>query len=184
MKEKIQKIDSSLLEIEVIKEYIEQFEKYELINEDIDKVGAEINISCDEEVIKFIFLPVSTGKWWSIYRYHSDGIKYEQIDVLVFDKVKDDEYNRVIKYSGHIEDEKYSYIMCSGYSYLDEKIVSSWKQSRVVQVEDLNVIQYCKDMSLPELICMTDMKSTNILKKKEENPKTLVLKLEKNSTDL
>jgi len=177
LQNKIQSIYFSLLDIDVIKEYLERFKYSEIINEDIDEDTAEINISSDNELIKFLFIPVIDGVWMSIYRYHLDGTKYEQIDAINFSTTKDKRYNRVIKYSGHIEDDKYSYIMCSGYFYLDDKIVNSWKHSRVVQREELKLIQYSKDMNLTELICMTDMKSTNIVKKEEENPKALVLKL-------
>lgn len=71
-------------------------------------------------------------------------------------------------------------ITCSNFSYLDDKFIKSWKKTRVVPIQDLCEIQYSKDMNLTELICMTDDKSNNIIKKEEQKDlKTLVLKLEK-----
>ena len=79
-----------------------------------------------------------------------------------------------------MEDDNYSYITCSCFSYLDNEFIRSWKKTRVVPIQDLYGIQYSKDMNLTELICMTDNKSSNIIKKEEQKDmKTLVLKQEK-----
>lgn len=176
----IKKIDSSLLENQSIMEYLRQFKKYKIVNEDIEADTGEINIFFENELIKIIYIKISGGKWWSIYRYHSDGTKYEQIDSILFDEVKENGYNRIIKFSGHVEDDNYSYITCSCFSYLDNEFIRSWKKTRVVPIQDLYGIQYSKDMNLTELICMTDNKSNNIIKKEEQKDmKTLVLKQEK-----
>lgn len=176
----IKKLDSSLLEIKPIMEYLRQFEKWKIVNEDIEVDNGEINILSENEIIKILYLKITRGKFWSIYRYHLDGTKYEQIDSILFDETKENGYNRVIKFSGHVEDENYSYITCSNFSYLDDKFIKSWKKTRVVPIQDLCEIQYSKDMNLTELICMTDDKSNNIIKKEEQKDlKTLVLKLEK-----
>ena len=176
----IKKIDSSLLENQTIMEYLKQFKKYKTVNEDIETDNGEINIFSENELIKIIYIKISSGKWWSIYRYHLDGTKYEQIDSILFDEVKENEYNRIIKFSGHVEDDNYSYITCSCGSYLDNKLIRSWKKARVVPIQDLYEIQYSKNMNLTELICMTDAKSNNIIRKEEQrDTKTLVLKLAK-----
>lgn len=75
----IKKLDTSLLDFPPVIEYLRQFEKWEIVNEDIKADNGEVNISSENELIRIIYLKMSTGKWWSIYRYHSDGIKYEQI---------------------------------------------------------------------------------------------------------
>jgi len=161
----IKKIDSSLLENQSIMEYLRQFKKYKIVNEDIEADTGEINIFFENELIKIIYIKISGGKWWSIYREHSDGTRYEQVDVIIYNGIRDHRYNRVIKYSSHVEDEGYSYISCSGFSYLDEEIVSNWQEKRVVPIEDLSKIQYSKKMNLTELIGMTDDNSSHIIKK-------------------
>lgn len=176
----IKKIDSSLLENQPIMEYLRQFKKYKIVNEDIEADNGEINIFSENELIRIIYIKISDGKWWSIYRYHPDGTKYEQIDSILLDEVKENGYNRIIKFSGHVEDDNYSYITCSCFSYLDNEFIRSWKKTRVVPIQDLYEIQYSKNMNLTELICMTDYKSNNIIRKEEQKDiKTLVLKLEK-----
>ena len=176
----IKKLDSSLLEIQPIMEYLREFKKWQIVNEDIEVDNGKIDILSENELIEIIYIKISKGKWWSIYRYHSDGTKYEQIDLLLFDEIKENGYNRVIKFSGHMEDDNYSYITCSGFSYLDNEFIRSWKQTRVVPIQDLCEIQYSKDMNLTELICMADDKSYNIIKKEaQKDIKTLVLKPEK-----
>lgn len=180
VREIIKKMDSSLLEISAIEEYLNQFKNYKVICEGAKKDYGRINISCNGELISLLFQNIADGKWWSICRYHSNYVKYEQIDVIIFNIIKEEQYDTVIKYSGHIEDDSYSYITCSCFSYLNNEFVSSWKSTRVVPIQDLMKIQYSKNMNLTELICVTDEENCNIIKKEEqENIKTLVLKLEK-----
>ena len=176
----IKKLDISLLDFPPVIEYLRQFEKWEIVNEDIKADNGEVNISSENELIRIIYLKMSTGKWWSIYRYHSDGIKYEQIDAILFDEIKENKYNKIIKFSGHIEDDTYSYVTCSSFSFFNNEVIHSWKETRVVPVQDLCKIQYSKDMNLTELVLMTDNKSQNIIKQEnQQDIKTLVLKLEK-----
>jgi len=173
------KLDSSILEIGIINEYLKQFEDYKLIYEDIDNNCGEIHISCKDELIKLFLIDISNGKFFSIYRYHSNGVKYEQVDVVIYNDITHN-CDRVIKYSGHVETNDFSYIVCSGFSYLNDKVVKSWKQTRIVPVEDLELIQYSNDMNLTELILMTDRKSSNIIVKNElKNVKKIELKIDK-----
>lgn len=176
----IKKLDTSLLDFPPVIEYLRQFEKWEIVNEDIKEDNGGVNILSENELIRIIYLKMSTGKWWSIYRYHSDGIKYEQIDAILFDEIKENKYNKIIKFSGHIEDDTYSYVTCSSFSFFNNEVIHSWKETRVVPVQDLCKIQYSKDMNLTELVLMTDNKSQNIIKQEnQQDIKTLVLKLEK-----
>ena len=176
----IKKLDTSLLDFPPVIEYLRQFEKWEIVNEDIKEDNGEVNILSENELIRIIYLKMSTGKWWSIYRYHSDGIKYEQIDAILFDEIKENKYNKIIKFSGHIEDDTYSYVTCSSFSFFNNEVIHSWKETRVVPVQDLCKIQYSKDMNLTELVLMTDNKSQNIIKQEnQQDIKTLVLKLKK-----
>ena len=74
MVQAIKKLDSSLLDFPPVIEYLRQFEKCEIVNEDIKEDNGEVNISSESELIRIIYLKMSTGKWWSIYRYrYYDG---------------------------------------------------------------------------------------------------------------
>lgn len=181
MTEEIKKLDEELIKVSEIVSYLEQFSNYEVIKEDLQSDNGEIRLICGKELIILIYLKITNGKWWSIYRYHENGIKYEQIDCIMYDQVKDRKYDQVIKYAGHIEDDSYSYIICSSFVYLNQKLKTSlsFKKTRVVPIYDLDKIQYTKNMNLTELIIMADKNSNVVRKKKEENPKNLVLKLEK-----
>lgn len=177
MEEKIKELDATLLEIKLIRDYLSQFKNYEIT---LGELG-ELIILCEGEMIRIFFLEnVSGARWWSIYRHHADGTCYEQIDVLLYDEIQDNGYNRIIRYCGHIEDDIYSHIMSSCFSYLDDTFVRSWQDIRVVPRSDLVNIQYSKSMNLSELIGMADLKSSKIIKKEErENVQILALKLEK-----
>lgn len=182
MQEKIKNVMPFLFEEGSVRQYLNQFGNYKIISEDVEDDNSEITILCDDELIKILFINISYAKWYSIYRYNKVGVKYEQIDFIMYDEVRDIGYNKIIKYSGHIEDDKYSYIMCSSFSYLNNDVVKSWRKTRVVPVEDLQFIQYSKDQNLTELIIMADGKSKNIIGKDDQKDlKTLVLKLDKSS---
>lgn len=177
MRQLIKKLDSSLLEIYPIVEYLSQFEEYTVENENIEKDSGEIIISSENELLNIIFMKIADRKLWNIYRYHQDGIKYQQIDVIIYDKIQKKEYNRVIKFSEHIEDDDYSYITCSCFSLLNDEIIKSWRKHRVVSIQDLPKIQYSKNMSLTELLCMSDDKNIHFIKKEEQKDvKRLILK--------
>ncbi len=175
----IKKLNPSLIDIEPVMEYLRQFHKFKITNEDINDTDGEIVLQGQEDKIKIVFVKIEDNKWWSIYRFHSNGIKYEQIDVMIYNQTQPKGHNRIIKYSGHIEENNYSHIMVSSYSYLNDEFVRSRKKVRVVPVEDLEKIQYCEDMNLTELIFMTDKKSSNIIEKEYEENNPLELKLKK-----
>lgn len=176
MEKLIGNADPGLLEIPLVREYLSQFKDYEVTTGEV----GETVISCASEVIRIFFLRISDGKLWSIYRHHPNGVKYEQIDAIVLDEVQKTGYNRIIKYCGHLEDDDYSHIMCSCFSYLDDAFVRSWQDIRVVPVHDLEKIQYSSTMNLPELIGMTDLMSSQIVKKENrKDVQLLALRLEK-----
>ena len=112
-------------------------------------------------------------KLWTISTYHLNGFKYEQIDVLIYDKLK--ESNLTIKYNSHLEDNKYSYLNSCEYICLDDNILKSWQEKRTVLVNELDEILYNEKMNLNELIMLCDMKNKAI--KKESLKDLLVLKL-------
>lgn len=185
MKKLIERLNPQVLKVDSVAKHLEQFKEYEVVNEDIQRDNGEIIVRIGEELMRLVFLDMSHAKWWSIYREHPDGIRYEQIDVLIYNETRDHKYNRVIKYSSHIEDEISSYISCSSFLCLDDEVVSSWQEKRVVPIEDLSKIQYSKHMNLTELIRMTDDKSSHIIKKESlKDGKTLILSLEQSITNL
>lgn len=172
----LEKLNFPVHDFDVIKEYLEQFKNYEILEENVNNYTGAIKLLCNDEIFKILFLEISDGKWWSIYRYHNDNSKFEQIDILSFDEIRDNKYNQVIKYSAHFEDENYSYLTCSGHSYLNGEFCNSWKQSRTIPVSELPKVQYSKSMNLTELIIMTDRKCNNIIKEEYvENDKVLKL---------
>ena len=100
MKGYIDKIDTSLLKIKVIKEYIEKIINYELISFDIS--NGEVKFLLPYNILEIKYQDLSYTKLWTISTYHLNGFKYEQIDVLIYDKLK--ESNLTIKYNSHLED--------------------------------------------------------------------------------
>lgn len=176
----IEKLNSSLLKVEIVMEYLSQFQNCILVNEDIQYNNGEIHLLSGNEIIKITYVKIIDGNWWSIYRYNEKGIKYEQVDVIIYNNIQKNGHNIVIKFSGHIEDEDYSYLTCSRFSFLDSNFLRSWKNTRVVTLQELPKIQYSNDMNLTELIFMADKVSNNIIKEeKHKNIKPLILRLSK-----
>lgn len=58
----IKKLDTSLLDFPPVIEYLRQFEKWEIVNEDIKEDNGEVNILSENELIRKIYLKMSTGK--------------------------------------------------------------------------------------------------------------------------
>ena len=52
MVQAIKKLDSSLLDFPPVIEYLRQFEKCEIVNEDIKEDNGEVNISSESELIR------------------------------------------------------------------------------------------------------------------------------------
>ena len=163
----IEKLNSSLLKVEIVMEYLSQFQNCILVNEDIQYNNGEIHLLSGNEIIKITYVKIIDGNWWSIYRYNEKGIKYEQVDVIIYNNIQKNGHNIVIKFSGHIEDEDYSYLTCSRFSFLDSNFLRSWKNTRVVTLQELPKIQYSNDMNLTELIFMADKVSNNIIKEEK-----------------
>lgn len=166
MEDLIKMIDNSLLEIKPFMEYLEVFKDYIVVKKDIQSDMSRIDILCGEEIIVITFLNCGYAKWWDISKYHSDGTKYEQTEIQLFNEVQDGKYNRVIYFSGHSEDDTFSHIIWSGYRFLNDKLVTGRQETRVVPKKDLEKIQYDKDMNLKELVGMADDKSDQIINKR------------------
>lgn len=67
-------------------------------------------------------------------------------------------YNRIIKYSAHFEDEEFTRMVTSNFSYQDNNFLNGWRELRKFEVQDLDKVMYCKDMNLTELTMMADKK--------------------------
>ena len=173
MKGYIDKIDTSLLKVKIIKEYIEKIINYELISFDYNKDNGEVKFLLPYNILEIKYQDLSYTKLWTISKYHLNGFKYEQIDVLIYDKLK--ESNLTIKYNSHLEDNEYSYLTSSEYICLDDNILKSWEEKRTILVNELDEILYNEKMNLNELIMLCDMKNKAI--KKESLKDLSVLKL-------
>ena len=169
MNEYINKIDSSLLEIKAIKSYLKPIKSFKLIS--FDKSG-KAKFLIANNVLSISYVDLSYAKLWTIAKYHLDGIKYEQVDVLIRSS-KD----FAIKYNCHFEDKGYSYLTCACYTFLNDKIVNGWQENRTVLCDELSDILYRADMNLNELVMLCDMKNKAI--KKESLKDLSVLKLSK-----
>ena len=173
MNECIEKIDTSLLKIKVINEYLEKIDNYKLIYFNYNEENGNIKFLLPNSVLEINYRDLSYTKLWTISKYHLNGFKYEQIDVLIYDKLK--ESNLTIKYNSHLEDNEYSYLTSSEYICLDDNILKSWEEKRTIFVNELDEILYNEKMNLNELIMLCDMKNKAI--KKESLKDLAVLKL-------
>ena len=63
----MQKLNFPLLEVQPVTEYFRQFEKYEIIREEVEKDNGEIDILVKDELIRIVYLMINGGKFWSVY---------------------------------------------------------------------------------------------------------------------
>lgn len=56
------------------------------------------------ELLKIVYMDIKYANCWSIYRYHANGIKWEQIDCKLYKDLQETGYDRVINYCAHKED--------------------------------------------------------------------------------
>ncbi len=145
----INKIDTSLLKIEVIKDYIEKIINYELISFDYN---GEVKFLLPYSILEIKYQDLSYIKLWTLSTYHINGFKYEQIDVLIYDKLR--ESNLTIKYNSHLEDNEYSYLTSKEYICLDNNILKSWEEKRIILASELKEILYNDKMNLNELVML------------------------------
>ena len=173
MNEYINKIDTSLLQINVIKEYLKNISQYELISFNYNLDNGNVKFLLPFNILEINYCDLSYVKLWTISKYHLNGVKYEQVDVLIYNELK--ESNLVIKYNCHEEDYKYSYLTSCGYTCLNGNLLKSWQENRMILASELNEILYNDKMNLNELVMLCDMKNKAL--KKESLKDLPVLKL-------
>ncbi len=173
MNEYINKIDTSLLQINAIKEYLENFDNYKLISFNYNLDNGNVKFLLPYNILEINYRDLSYAKLWTISKYYLNGVKFEQVDVLIYNELK--ESNLVIRYNNHIEDNEYSYLTSCGYTCLDGNLLKSWQENRMILASELNEILYNNKMNLNELVMLCDMKNKAI--KKESLKDLPVLKL-------
>lgn len=114
-------------------------------------------------------LEISTMKdehkeWVSFYK-DRNNVRYEQIEFMAFNeayaKFSDcRDYNRVIVYAAHFENEEFTHMVCSGYRYLDNKFLDGWRELRKFGAADIDKVIYSSHMNLTELTGIADEKIT------------------------
>lgn len=153
---------------------------YQLISNEIDNYFQTIIASNGEEFIKILMFKDKEKEWVSIYRYYEEGYTFEKVEFMHFndehmESMKED-YNNVIKYSAHLDDETYSRVICSAFSYKDNELLGGWREKRKIAIEDLPKIYY-KGMNLTELIGIADDKIFEfyeVISEKEEVNKLIL----------
>ena len=151
MLENISKKNYKALKFKPLVDYIKSLEKFNsLLIKDEEIIFSqgdssyELIYKINEEYMNIIILKDCEKEWISFYRYDRNDICYEEIVFLIFtsEKRKEDgiEYNNVIRYSAHFEDELYSKLITSAYTYLDNKYINGWRQKRKISIEDLKKI--------------------------------------------
>lgn len=122
-------------------------------------------------------------EWISIYKFHDQDERFEQIEFMIFNEnycksYHQQDYNCVVYYAAHFEDEQYTRMVCSGYTYKDSKLIKGWRELRKFDVNDLDKVMYSKSMNLKELTIMADDKITEfceVISLKKEEVKELKL---------
>lgn len=113
--------------------------------------------------LKIITMKDTEKEWISIYKSRTDEGNFEMIDFMILYEEYQKrsncwDYNRIIKYAAHFEDEEFTSMVCSGYTYQDDNLLSGWRKLRKFAVDDLYKVIYSKNMPLSELVMCADMK--------------------------
>lgn len=130
------------------------------ITHHVDSGCLNINIELNQEEIKIIGTKERDYEWITVYKINSKGETYEQIEFMIYtnQNERDKEYNRIIKYSAHLDDSSFSHLVWSSYFYLDNQYLNGKRELRKISIEDLPKIFYSKTMNLTELVSLADSK--------------------------
>ncbi len=136
---------------------------YEFVSESESHGGVEYKAQCEDHELKILSMKDDEKEWITVYKMRDDGEHFEQVEFMLFNehymkKYGEKDYNRIIKYSAHFEDDEFTRLVTSAFSYKDNNFLGGWRELRKFEVQDLDKVMYCKDMNLSELTMMADQK--------------------------
>lgn len=123
-----------------------ELEEYDWIEEKYNNEDVELKILSYKNQEK---------EWVTILKT-KNNVKIEQIEFMAYNEYYcqklNQDYNRVIKYAAHFEDEEFTRMVCSTFRYRDNNYLDGWRELRKFEVADLDKVMYSKQMNLMELI--------------------------------
>lgn len=154
-----------LLEFEPFTDYIAFLETqgYEFVSESEINGWVEYIAKCEDHELKILSMKDKEKEWITVYKTRNENERFEQVEFMLFNEnymksYGPKKYNRIIKYSAHFEDEEFTRMVTSNFSYQDNNFLNGWRELRKFEVQDLDKVMYCKDMNLTELTMMADKK--------------------------
>lgn len=188
MLETISNKDYKILEFIPFVEHVKSLEMFEnkLLKDEEKNGWHNLIYQFKDYFIKIIILKDKEKEWICFYKYKEERWNFEQIDFMLYtDSYHEDdslEYNNVIKYSAHIDDDKFSRLVTSGYTYKDNEYLCGWREKRKIDIEDLSKI-ITWGMNLTELTSRAEKNYLDFYEaislKDDEVPK-LILGYDKN----
>ena len=136
---------------------------YEFASESESNGFVEYIAQCADHKLKILSTKDKEKEWITFYKIREDGEHFEQVEFMLFNEYYmktfgEKDYNRVIKYCAHFEDEEFTRMVTSGYSYQNNDFLGGWRELRKFEVQDLDKVMYSKSMNLSELTMMADDK--------------------------
>lgn len=173
-----------IMEFQPFLDYINYLETqgYEQTNESSKYGWIEENYQNEEYNLKILSFKDEEKEWVTVNKY-KNNIKIEQVEFVTFTETyclqsKNHDYNRLIEYSAHFEDEEFTRMVCSAFWYKDNNYLSGWRELRKFDVIDLGKVLYSPQMNLKELTSMADDEITEfyeVISLKEDEVKELKL---------
>ncbi|MDE6292877.1 MAG: hypothetical protein K2L98_04265 [Bacilli bacterium] len=165
MTDLLRKNKYELLDFEPFTDYIAFLETqgYEFVSESASNGWVEYIAQCEDHELKILSIKDQEKEWITVYKTRNELERFEQVEFMLFNEnyMKNygkKKYNRIIKYSAHFEDEEFTRMVTSNFSYKDNIFLNGWRELRKFEVQDLDKVMYCKDMNLTELTMMADKK--------------------------
>ena len=146
-------------------EYIKSLEQigYKLLSVEEGHEFIDEKYEGENHTLEILTMKNKNEEWVSIYKYKNQHERFEQIEFMTFSDeyfafYGPKNYNQIINYSAHFEDEQFASIVCSCYSYKDNQLIDGWRKLRKFDVRELEKVMYSKSMNLKELTMMADEK--------------------------
>ena len=188
MLETISSKNYKVLEFILFVEYVQSLELVaKQLLKDEEKNGLrELIYKFEDYFMKILILKDKEKEWVCFYKYKEERFNFEQIDFMLYtDSYHEDgilKYNNVIYYSAHFDDDKFSRLVTSGYTYKDNEYLCGWREKRKIDIEDLSKI-ITWGMNLTELTSRAEKNYLDFYEaislKDDEVPK-LILGYDKN----